>query len=184
HGRASDTTAKLPKYTVKSPKSAAKDPKYSVKDAKYNAKDPKYNVKDSKYSVKDAKYGRKTTKLTVKPSKFSAKDAKCTAKSSKSSSRSAFGVRRLVAALQSADKSAHSKAAIRKGPPLPPAIFIGIAITKKPSAGNELKSARFSKAGIFGVRRLVAALQSADKSAHSKAAIRKGPPLPPVIFIG
>ena len=107
--KSSARNAKRPKYTVKSPKSDAKDPKYSVKDPKYNVKDAKYSVKDPKCNVKDAKYSRKTSKFTVKPSKFSAKDAKCTAKSSKSSSRSAFGVRRLVAALQSADKSAHSK---------------------------------------------------------------------------
>jgi hypothetical protein len=40
-------------------------------------------------------------------------------------------------------------AAILSGPPLPPAIFIGIAITVKPLAGRALRSAKFSKAGTF-----------------------------------
>ena len=46
-----------------------------------------------------------------------------------------------------------SIAAMRKGPPLPPAVFIGIAMTKKPSAGSTLMSPTFSNAGTFFANR-------------------------------
>jgi hypothetical protein len=40
-------------------------------------------------------------------------------------------------------------ATILNGPPLPPLIFIGNAITEKPFAGNCSRFATFSNAGMF-----------------------------------
>jgi hypothetical protein len=40
-------------------------------------------------------------------------------------------------------------ATIRKGPPLPPFIFIGNAITNAPLTGSLSRLATFSKPGIF-----------------------------------
>ena len=45
-----------------------------------------------------------------------------------------------------------SSATIRTGPPEPPAIFIGSAITQAPVAGSSSRLARFSRPGTFGRR--------------------------------
>src|SRR5207249_10633503 len=42
-----------------------------------------------------------------------------------------------------------SRATIRSGPPLPPLIFIGSAITNAPVTGSSSKCATFSNAGTF-----------------------------------
>ena len=42
---------------------------------------------------------------------------------------------------------------IRKGPPLPPSIFMGSAVTKPPAAGSCSSEATFSKIGMLAVQR-------------------------------
>ena len=59
-----------------------------------------------------------------------------------------------ISSLISADESGQSTqscltAMIRSGPPLPPAIFIGKAITSNPRSGSRFRSARFSNTGTL-----------------------------------
>ena len=51
-------------------------------------------------------------------------------------------------------KSQGTMATIRSGPPLPPRIFMGSAITRKPVSGRRSRCATFSNAGMFSANRM------------------------------